>query len=490
MKDLLLALDQGTTGTTCLLLDLDLEIKARAYREFEQIYPQAGWVSHRPEDLWNTSLETLREVTRGVDLKRVAALGITNQRETTLMWDRETSTPVHHAIVWQCRRSASIVEGWRQSTTDEEIQQRTGLIPDAYFSASKVRWMLDKIEGLRQKCGEGRIAFGTVDTWLLWKLTEGRVHATEPSNASRTMLYNLRSLAWDEELCSRWEIPLGILPEVRPSAGRFGVVAESVLGEEIPICGIAGDQQAALFGQACFRPGMVKNTYGTGCFMVQQTGSEIVYSKHRLLTTVAWQTAEGVEYALEGSVFSAGSAVQWLRDGLGLIKSASETEALARAVPSSDGVYLVPAFTGLGAPYWDPHARGTLVGLTRGTRKEHLVRATLESVAFQTRDVLEAMAADAGQRPSTLRVDGGMCANDFLMQFQADILDVAVERPRVIESTALGAACLAGLGAGAFSSTDEIGSRRKVDRVFSPQPVGGDLSQGWARAVERSLRWA
>ena len=486
----ILALDQGTTGTTCLLLDLDLEIKARAYREFEQIYPQAGWVSHRPEDLWNTSLETLREVTRGVDLKRVAALGITNQRETTLMWDRETSTPVHHAIVWQCRRSASIVEGWRQSTTDEEIQQRTGLIPDAYFSASKVRWMLDKIEGLRQKCGEGRIAFGTVDTWLLWKLTEGRVHATEPSNASRTMLYNLRSLAWDEELCSRWEIPLGILPEVRPSAGRFGVVAESVLGEEIPICGIAGDQQAALFGQACFRPGMVKNTYGTGCFMVQQTGSEIVYSKHRLLTTVAWQTAEGVEYALEGSVFSAGSAVQWLRDGLGLIKSASETEALARAVPSSDGVYLVPAFTGLGAPYWDPHARGTLVGLTRGTRKEHLVRATLESVAFQTRDVLEAMAADAGQRPSTLRVDGGMCANDFLMQFQADILDVAVERPRVIESTALGAACLAGLGAGAFSSTDEIGSRRKVDRVFSPQPVGGDLSQGWARAVERSLRWA
>ncbi len=489
-QDLLLALDQGTTGTTCLLLDLNLNILARAYREFEQIYPQAGWVSHRPEDLWQTSLATLREVVQGVDLERVAALGLTNQRETTLLWDRETGLPVHHAIVWQCRRSADIVEGWLSQMTEEEIQRRTGLIPDAYFSASKVAWMLEHVEGLRERCQAGSIAFGTVDSWLLWQLTEGRVHATEPSNASRTMLYNLNSLKWDEDLCQRWRIPMSILPEVRPSAGPFGVMTRSILGREIPITGIAGDQQAALFGQACFEPGQVKNTYGTGCFLVQHTGSRPVLSKHRLLTTVAWQTGAGVEYALEGSVFSAGSAVQWLRDGLGLLKTAAESEELARAVADSQGVYLVPAFTGLGAPYWDPYARGTLVGLTRGTRREHLVRATLESVAYQTRDVVEAMAADAGQPPGRLRVDGGMCANDFLMQFQADVLEVAVERPRHIESTALGAGCLAGLGVGVFGSREEIGARRQVERVFQPSP--GDrkaLLDGWKRAVERSRAW-
>lgn len=487
MKDLLLALDQGTTGTTCLLLDLDLNILSRAYREFEQIYPQAGWVSHRPEDLWNTCLETLREVAHGVDLGRVAGLGITNQRETTLLWDRETGVPVHHAIVWQCRRSADIVDSWRKSTSDEEIQQRTGLIPDAYFSASKIRWILDNVEGLRQRCVEGRIAFGTVDTWLLWNLTEGRVHATEASNASRTMIYNLRDLSWDDELCRRWDIPLSILPQVLPSAGHFGTT--SVLGHEIPLTGIAGDQQAALFGQACFSPGLVKNTYGTGCFLMQHTGTQPVFSRHRLLSTVAWQTEAGVEYALEGSVFSAGSAVQWLRDGLGLIQTASETEALARSVADTQGVYLVPAFTGLGAPYWDPYARGALVGLTRGTRREHVVRATLESVAYQTRDVLEAMAADVGKPPARLRVDGGMCANDFLMQFQADVLNVAVERPRHIESTALGAACLAGLGSGAFTSTEEIAARRQVDRVFEPALLDPGLLEGWSRAVERALKW-
>ncbi|MCE7874520.1 glycerol kinase [bacterium CPR1] len=489
-QDLLLALDQGTTGTTCLLLDLNLNILARAYREFEQIYPRAGWVSHRPEDLWQTSLATLREVVQGIDLERVAALGLTNQRETTLLWDRETGLPVHHAIVWQCRRSADIVEGWRNQLPDEEVQRRTGLIPDAYFSASKVAWMLEHVEGLRERCQTGSIAFGTVDSWLLWQLTEGRVHATEPSNASRTMLYNLNTLKWDEDLCQRWQIPMSILPEVRPSAGPFGVIARNILGREIPITGMAGDQQAALFGQACFEPGQVKNTYGTGCFLVQHTGSKPVFSKHRLLTTVAWQTGAGVEYALEGSVFSAGSAVQWLRDGLGLLKTAAESEELARAVADSQGVYLVPAFTGLGAPYWDPYARGTLVGLTRGTRREHLVRATLESVAYQTRDVVEAMAADAGRPPGRLRVDGGMCANDFLMQFQADVLEVAVERPRHIESTALGAACLAGLGAGVFASTEEIGARRQVERVFEPSPGERKaLLEGWRRAVERSRAW-
>ncbi|MEW6283204.1 MAG: glycerol kinase GlpK, partial [Candidatus Eremiobacterota bacterium] len=371
---------------------------------------------------------------------------------------------------------------------EEDIQRRTGLVPDAYFSASKVAWLLDHVEGLRERCSRGRIAFGTVDTWLLWQLTEGKVHATEPSNASRTMLYNLNTLRWDSDLLSRWSIPESILPRVLPSVGEFGRVSARWLGREIPITGIAGDQQAALFGQACFQPGQLKNTYGTGCFLVAHTGDRPVFSKNRLLTTIAWQIGGRTEYAVEGSVFSAGSAVQWLRDGLGLIARAAETEELAASVPDTGGVYLVPAFTGLGAPYWDPYARGTMVGITRGTEREHLVRAALESVAFQTRDVVRAMGTD----PTLMRVDGGMVANNFLMQFQADILGVAVERPRNIESTALGAGALAGLGAGVFKSQSEIAERRQVDRVFQPgmQPARRDgLLRGWDRAVERSRAW-
>jgi glycerol kinase len=487
----LLALDQGTTGTTALLLDSNLQVLARAYQEIPQIFPQPGWVSHDPKAIWESSLATLRQVLEqsGTGSDEVAALGITNQRETTIMWDRKTGLPVHDAIVWQCRRSASIVEGWKTRVPD--IAEKTGLVPDAYFSASKIRWLLDHVEGLEQRCQAGDIAFGTVDSWLLFKLTEGRVHATEPSNACRTMLYHLRELQWDKALCEQFAIPMSILPEVLPSVGQFGTTR--LLGNEIPICGIAGDQQAALFGQACHRPGQLKNTYGTGCFLVMQTGLEPMVSKHRLLTSVAWQIDGETKYCLEGSVFSAGSAVQWLRDGLKIIDKAEQTATMANSVESTDGVMVVPAWSGLGAPYWDPDARGTILGITRGTRREHIVRAVLESVAFQTRDVVEAMINDSGQSPSIMRVDGGMTANDFLMQFQADCLGIEVERPRLVESTAIGAASLAGLGSGLFESVDKIEHLRLVDPGFYPssEPERRDAQYAvWKRAVARAQGWA
>jgi glycerol kinase len=491
VRNRILALDQGTTGTTCLLLSSKLEVLARAYEEIPQIYPQPGWVSHDPQAIWLSALSTMKKVLRDSDTapEAIAGLGITNQRETTVMWERATGKPVHDAIVWQCRRSAAIAEGWKSSVPD--ITERTGLVPDAYFSASKIRWLLDRVEGLEQRCQAGEIAFGTVDSWLLYKLTDGRVHATEPSNACRTMLYHIRDLKWDESLCRSFGIPMAILPAVLPSVGHFGMT--SLFGSEIPITGIAGDQQAALFGQACYRPGQLKNTYGTGCFLVMQTGDQPITSRYRLLSSVAWQIGKETNYCLEGSVFSAGSAVQWLRDGLKMISRADETEALARSVTSSEGVVVVPAFSGLGAPYWDPDARGTILGVTRGTRREHIVRATLEAVAFQTRDVVEAMLSDSEQAIPSMRVDGGMTGNDFLMQFQSDVLGIQVERPTQIESTARGAASLAGLGAGLFDGPPAIEALRQVDRRFDPTSTASQrdaMYAVWKLAVKRSLGWA
>lgn len=490
-KRYILALDQGTTGSTCLVLDSQLKVVGRAYQEFPQHYPEPGWVQHEPEEIWSCTLDVLKGALAEARLeaKDVAALGITNQRETTVLWERATGKAVHPAIVWQCRRSVPIVERWVGEGA-EEITERTGLVPDAYFSASKIRWLLENIPGLEARCAKNEILFGTIDTFLVWRLTGGEHHVTEPSNASRTMVFNLHELEWDRLLLDRFQIPESILPRVRRSVCEFGVVKKDLLGAEIPIMGMAGDQQAALFGQACFSPGELKNTYGTGCFLMMNSGIRPVPSKHKLLSTVAWRIDERTEYALEGSVFSAGSAVQWLRDGLGLIGKAAETEALASSVTSSDGVVFVPAFNGLGAPYWDAHARGALLGITRGTTKAHMVRAVLESVAFQTRDVVEAMVADSGYRLAGLRTDGGMVANNFLMQFQADLLGVNVERPVMAESTAMGAGCLAGLGAGVFANREEIRAARQVERTFTP---GGKHEEGyqlWKRAVERAGKWA
>ena len=489
-KRYILALDQGTTGSNCLVLTPQLEVVGRAYQEFPQHYPEPGWVEHDPEEIWESVLAVVRGALENarVDIGEVAALGLTNQRETTLMWERFSGKPVHNAIVWQCRRSVPIVERW-VSEGGDEITERTGLVPDAYFSASKIRWLLENVPGLEARCAKNEICFGTIDTFLVWRLTGGEAHVTEPSNASRTMVFNLHELEWDRLLLDRFQIPESILPRVRRSVCEFGVVKKDLLGAEIPIMGMAGDQQAALFGQACFSPGELKNTYGTGCFLMMNSGIRPVPSKHKLLSTVAWRIDERTEYALEGSVFSAGSAVQWLRDGLGLIAQASETHALASSVSSSEGVVFVPAFNGLGAPYWDSHARAALLGVTRGTRKEHVVRAVLEAVAFQTRDVVEAMVADSGYRLAGLRTDGGMVANDFLMQFQADLLGVNVERPVMAESTAMGAGCLAGLGAGVFSSRDEIRSRRQVERTFTPGPRHDEAYAVWKKAVGRASGW-
>jgi glycerol kinase len=487
-RKFLLALDQGTTGSTSLVLDLDLKVRGRAYREIPLSYPQPGWVSQDPEQIWALSLEAMRAALAqaGVEASQLAALGLTNQRETTILWERGSGRPVTEAVVWQCRRSAGIVEGWRP--LEQEIQERTGLIPDAYFSASKIRWLLENTEGLEERCQRGDICFGTVDSWLLYRLTGGRVHAIEASNASRTMLFNLTDMDWDSYLCRQFGIPEEILPRVRPSDYHYGDTQPDLLGGAVPITGIAGDQQAALFGQACFAPGDVKNTYGTGCFIVMNTGRTPFTSRHRLLTTVAWQLGDEPEYALEGSVFSAGSAVQWLRDGLGLISSAAETEELARSVPDTGGVFMVPAFNGLGAPYWDMYARAAVLGLTRGSSRAHLARAVLEAVAYQTRDVVEAMVMDSGRELGKLRADGGMAANSFLLQFQADILGVPVERPAITESTALGAAALAGLGAGVFADPDEVAARRQVEATFAPR-MGADERESryreWTRAVAR-----
>lgn len=490
----ILALDQGTTSSRAILFDRRGMIHGVKSREFAQVYPQPGWVEHDPEEIWESQIAVAREVLKntGVSPDQIAAIGITNQRETTVVWDRVTGRPVYNAIVWQCRRTADVCRSLRDRGWSDRIRDKTGLVVDAYFSATKVQWILENVPGLRARAEAGEVLFGTIDTWLLWKLSRGEVHATDYSNASRTMLFNIHTLDWDDEILAELGIPRAMLPRVVPSSGVIGATDPSWFGTEILLAGDAGDQQAALFGQGCFRPGMAKNTYGTGCFMLMNTGQDPVPSKSGLLTTIAWGIDGRVDYALEGSVFIAGAAIQWLRDGLGIISRAAETEELAAGITDTGGVYLVPAFVGLGAPYWDQYARGTLVGLTRGSGRAEIVRAALESIAYQTRDVLEAMIADSGIELAGLRVDGGASANNFLMQFQADQLGVPVERPVVTETTALGAAYLAGLAVRYWRDLDELEAARRVDRVFTPA-LGSErrevLYRGWKRAVERALDW-
>jgi len=490
----LLALDQGTTSSRAIVFTDDGRIAATAQKEFRQIYPQAGWVEHDPLEIWATQRGVAAEALERARLspRDIAAIGITNQRETTVLWDRRTGEPAAPAIVWQDRRTASFCDELKASGAEEEIRRRTGLLADPYFSGTKLRWLLDNVPGARARAGRGELAFGTIDSWLLWNLTGGRVHATDPSNASRTLLYNIHTGQWDEELLRILGVPREILPEVRPSCGLFGECGAEVLGAPVPVAGVAGDQQAALFGQACFAPGLAKNTYGTGCFLLMQTGEEAVESRHRLLTTVAWQAGPRPEYALEGSVFIGGAVVQWLRDGLGLIRSSEEVEPLASSVEDSHGVYVVPAFTGLGAPHWDAYARGAIVGLTRGVTAAHLARAALESIAFQVADVVSAMEADSGLHVAELRVDGGASRNNLLLQFQADLLGVPVVRAAVTETTALGAAWLAGLAASVYEGREALAARWKEDRRFEPRMSRGEADARraqWSRAVERARGW-
>lgn len=496
MARYVMALDQGTTSSRAILFDASGGIAAVEQVEFAQHFPKPGWVEHDPEEIWTSQLQAARGALAkaGARAADLAAIGITNQRETAVVWDRATGQPIHRAIVWQSRQTAPLCEALRSQGLSKEVKARTGLVIDAYFSATKIRFILDAVPGAQERAERGELAFGTVDSWLLTKLTKGRTHATEPSNASRTMLYDIRERRWDPGLMQALKIPEAMLPEVRDSSGSFGEADPEWLGGAVPIAGIAGDQQAALFGQACFAPGSAKNTYGTGCFLLMNTGSEARPSEHGLLTTMAWGLDGEVAYALEGSIFVAGAAVQWLRDGLGLVKDAAESEAAARAVPDSGGVYLVPAFVGLGAPYWDERARGALLGLTRGTTREHVIRATLEAIAYQSRDVVECLSGDSGLALATLRVDGGACQNDFLMQFQADLLGVPVERPPILEVTALGAAALAGLAVGFWKDRGALESVTSGGAtVFEPR-MGADqresLYAGWKKAVERSRDWA
>jgi glycerol kinase len=494
MGRFVLALDQGTTSSRAILFERDGSIAAVDQNEFPQYFPRPGWVEHDPLEIWESQLRAARGVLAKAraSASDVAAIGITNQRETAVVWDRATGEPIHPAIVWQSRQTAAICDELRSRGLEEEIRERTGLVIDAYFSATKVRFILDAVEGAQERAERGELAFGTIDSWLLYKLTGGRVHATEASNASRTLIYNIHEREWDDLLLGELRIPRAMLPEVRDSSGDFGVAESEWLDAEIPIAGIAGDQQAALFGQGCTAPGLAKNTYGTGCFLLMNTGGEAHASSTGLVTTIAWSIGGRVEYALEGSVFVAGAAVQWLRDGMGLIRQAPDSEAAAQSVEDTGGVYLVPAFVGLGAPYWDERARGTIVGITRGTTREHIVRAVLESIAYQTRDVVECIRADSGLELATLRVDGGAATNDFLMQFQADILGVRVERPPVLESTALGAALLAGLGVGFWSDRADLESAGACAQAFESK-LGAErreaLYAGWKRAVERSRDW-
>jgi glycerol kinase len=489
-----LALDQGTTGSTALLIDPDGAVRARGYAELTQHYPQPGWVEHDPAQIWTTIGQAASQAvaSSGIAPGEIAAVGITNQRETTILWERASGRPVGNAIVWQCRRTAALCERLKADGVEPEVRRKTGLVVDPYFSGTKIRWMLDHDPALRPRAERGELCFGTVDAWLLWQLTGGAVHATDPSNASRTLCYDIHRRAWDEELCRILGVPMALLPEVKPSAGVFAQTTKSAwLPGDIPVAGIAGDQQAALFGQACVEPGMAKNTYGTGCFALLNTGERAVASTEGLLTTVAWTVEGTTSYALEGAVFIAGAAVQWLRDGLGIIKQAAETQPLAESVPDTGGVYLVPAFVGLGAPYWDPYARGTVMGLTRGTTRAHLARAALEAIAYQSRDVLDTMKRESGVPLTTLRVDGGAAANDFLCQFQADVLGVEVLRPSVTETTGLGAAYLAGVGAGLWASR-ELATRWKLERKFTPAMPAATRDAayaGWRRAVERARGW-
>ena len=486
-KNYIIALDQGTTSSRAIIFDRDANVVCTAQREFVQHYPQAGWVEHDPMEIFATQSAVMVEALAqaGLHHDQVAAIGITNQRETTVVWDKTTGRPIYNAIVWQCRRSTEICQQLKRDGHEQYISDTTGLVTDPYFSGTKLKWILDNVEGSRERARNGELLFGTVDSWLIWKFTGGKVHVTDYTNASRTMLFNIHTLEWDAKMLEVLDIPREMLPQVKSSSEIYGHTKSG-----IAIGGIAGDQQAALFGHACFEPGMAKNTYGTGCFLLMNTGDKAVQSHNGLLTTVAWRLDGKVEYALEGSVFAAGSAIQWLRDGLRMLGKASDTQAYAERAQSSDGVYFVPAFVGLGAPYWRSDVRGSMFGLTRGTTKEHFIRAVLESLAYQTRDVLSAMQADAGLVLKALRVDGGAIANDFTAQFQADILDIAVERPAVMETTALGAAYLAGLGVGFWESRDQIAQQRQVERTFVPE-MGAEhrekLYGGWKRAVEATL---
>lgn len=492
MANYILSLDQGTTSSRAILFDHAGQIKSVKQQEFRQIYPQPGWVEHDPRDIWESQLAVARDVIS--DPNEIAAIGITNQRETTVVWDKETGEPVFNAIVWQDRRTAGMCDKLRAEGFDKTILEKTGLVTDAYFSGTKVAWILDNVEGARERAEAGKLAFGTIDSYLVWKLTGGRLHITDVSNASRTMLYDIHKHWWSTTILKRLNIPASMLPQVVSNSMVYGETDPDLFGKSIPIAGMAGDQQAATFGQACYGPGLVKNTYGTGCFLLMNTGTEPVASKNNLLTTVAWKLgADGrTAYALEGSIFIAGAAVQWLRDELKLINSAAETESIARSIDDTGGVYVVPAFVGLGAPYWDSYARGTIVGLTRGSGRAQIVRATLEGIAYQTRDIVTAMKADSGLDLSTLRVDGGATSNDFLLQFQSDILGVPVERPAVTETTALGAAYLAGLAVKFWDSRDEIEQQWQVDKTFEPamsEDQRESLYAGWQRAVERAKAW-
>lgn len=495
MGKYIMALDAGTTSNRCILFNQKGEICSVAQKEFTQYFPKPGWVEHDADEIWSCQLGVAVEAMNkiGAGASDIAAIGITNQRETVIVWDKNTGEPIYHAIVWQCRRTAEYCDTLKARGLTEFFRQRTGLIIDAYFSGTKIRWILDHVEGARERAEKGELLFGTVETWLIWKLTKGRVHVTDYSNASRTLLFNINTLTWDQEILDLLEIPRAMLPEAKPSSCIYGVTDASYFGGEIPIGWAAGDQQSALFGQTCFQAGEAKNTYGTGCFLLMNTGEKPVFSEHGLVTTIAWGIDDKVYYALEGSIFVAGAAIQWLRDEMHLIDSAADSEYMAKKVPDTNGCYVVPAFTGLGAPYWDQYARGTIVGITRGVNKYHIIRATLESLAYQTNDVLKAMEADSGIKLSALKVDGGASANNFLMQTQADVIGAPVHRPECIETTAMGAAYLAGLSVGYWENKDAVRENWAVDQIFEPQIQEEERQQktaGWKKAVRYAFDWA
>lgn len=494
MKKYVMALDQGTTSCRAIIFDKNGKIIGMSQKEFTQYYPQAGWVEHDAIEIWNTQVAVMRAVLNDnkIAAEDIAAIGITNQRETAVVWEKATGRPVYNAIVWQSRQTADICEEIKKQGHEAYVRETTGLVVDAYFSGTKVKWILDKVAGAREKAQKGELLFGTMDTWLIWNLTKGKVHVTEYTNASRTLMFNIKTLKWDDKMLEILSVPKEMLPEVKDSSSIYGNIDASILGSEIPIGGAAGDQQAALFGQACFKPGMVKNTYGTGCFMLMQTGEKLIPSKNGLLTTIAWSLNGKVEYALEGSIFIGGAIIQWLRDELKMLDNAADSEYFATQVKDSNGVYIVPAFAGLGAPYWDMYARGTIVGLTRGANKKHIVRAALEAIAYQSKDLISAMENDSNIKLEMLRVDGGAVANNFLMQFQADILGVPVDRPEIIETTALGAAYLAGLAVKFWASKDEVVNSWNLNKKFEPcmESTKRDiLYKGWQKAIDRSKDW-
>ncbi len=494
MAKYVMALDAGTTSNRCILFNEKGEMCSVAQKEFTQIFPKPGWVEHDANEIWSTQLGVAVEAMQKLNISAsdIAAIGITNQRETAIVWDKHTGEPVYNAIVWQCRRTSEYCDSLKAKGLTEEFRRKTGLIIDAYFSATKIKWILDHVEGARERAQRGELLFGTVETWLIWKLTKGKVHVTDYSNASRTMLFNINELCWDEEILKELDIPASMLPQAKPSSCVYGMADASYFGGEIPIAGAAGDQQAALFGQTCFTAGEAKNTYGTGCFLLMNTGEKPVFSSNGLVTTIAWGLDGKVTYALEGSIFVAGASIQWLRDEMRLIDSAADSEYMARKVKDTNGCYVVPAFTGLGAPHWDQYARGTIVGITRGVNKYHIIRATLESIAYQVNDVLHAMEADSGITLNSLKVDGGASANDFLMQVQADIIDAPVWRPRCVETTAMGAAYLAGLAVGYWRSREDVIRNWSIDQVFKPEITGDERAErlnGWQKAVKRSYNW-